>query len=115
MATYNDGLAAASTYNTAVKPYKRAESVYGGTKSMYNVPLAATADSGPRSPAFDCSKSMYGGIEESSRMEEGRISGSRINGPLKRSLSVHSKVEDLFILFFRKAFLSRLKGQFGGM
>ena len=41
IATYNDGLTGVdSVYNTSVKPYKRhvigAESVYGGTKSMYN-------------------------------------------------------------------------------
>ena len=83
MSNYNDGLTAApSTYNTAVKPYKRAESVYGGTKSMYNV---AVPDSGRRTPGFDCSKSMYGGVEE------GRVSATRV-GPLKRSMSVHSKV-----------------------
>ena len=92
MAKYNEGLnaptAAGSVYNTAVKPYKRsamaAESVYGGTKSMYNVPLY---DAGAR-PAgnFDCSRSMYGGI-----MEDSLQAGSS-SARLKRSLSVHSRV-----------------------
>lgn len=81
MTNYNDGLAGVpSVYNTAVKPYKQAvqESMYSGTKSLYNAPMT----DGRRTPGFDCSKSMYGGIDEVK---------SRVQ--LKRSLSVHSKMQ----------------------
>jgi len=84
MQTYNDG-GAASLYNTSVKPFKRpmeAESVYGGTKSLYNAPIA---DNGRRTPGFECSKSVYGGPEE----EYHKRQPSRAS--LKRSQSTHSK------------------------
>jgi len=84
MQTYNDG-GAASLYNTSVKPFKRpmeAESVYGGTKSLYNAPIA---DNGRRTPGFECSKSVYGGTDE----EYHKRQPSRAS--LKRSQSTHSK------------------------
>jgi len=83
MQTYNDG--AASLYNTSVKPFKRpmeAESVYGGTKSLYNAPIA---DNGRRTPGFECSKSVYGGGDD----EYHKRQPSRAS--LKRSQSTHSK------------------------
>ena len=88
MATYNDNLhTTTSLYNTAVNPYKPRpgpESVYGGTKSMYN----GGGYSGRRTPAGFDSKSMYGGMDEDGR-EAGR---QRSSSQLKRSMSVHSKM-----------------------
>jgi len=83
MQTYNEGTA--SLYNTSVKPFKRpmeSESVYGGTKSLYNAPIQ---DNGRRTPGFECSKSVYGGQDE----EYNKRQPSRVS--LKRSQSTHSK------------------------
>jgi len=82
MQTYNDG--AASLYNSSVKPFKRpmeAESMYGGTKSLYNAPIG---DNGRRTPGFEC-KSVYGGQDD----EYHKRQPSRAS--LKRSQSTHSK------------------------
>ena len=100
IATYNDGLTGLdSVYNTSVKPYKRqhmagagAESVYGGTKSMYNGgPPMYNEDrgnmvtNGRRTPGLE-TKSMYGGLDDVKSMNQSRAQ-------LKRSLSVHSKIQ----------------------
>lgn len=88
MATYNDNLhTTTSLYNTAVNPYKGrqggAESVYGGTKSLYN---GGVGYSGRRTPAGFDSKSMYGGMDEEAGGRQ------RSHSQLKRSMSVHSKM-----------------------
>jgi len=110
MANYNDALGggvggAGSVYNTAVKPYKRpstsavaaaaaaAESVYGGTKSLYNMPpLGYDGANGRRTPGFD-SKSMYGGLADPMTGGGDQLSmGGQSRSQLKRSMSVHSRV-----------------------
>ena len=98
IATYNDGLTGLdSVYNTSVKPYKRqhlagAESVYGGTKSLYNGGGGNGAMynedrivTGRRTPGLD-TKSMYGGLDDARSISQSRAQ-------LKRSLSVHSKIQ----------------------
>eukprot|EP00088_Acartia_fossae_P041992 TRINITY_DN4395_c0_g1_i1.p1 TRINITY_DN4395_c0_g1~~TRINITY_DN4395_c0_g1_i1.p1 ORF type:complete len:633 (-),score=133.34 TRINITY_DN4395_c0_g1_i1:461-2359(-) len=104
IATYNDGLTGLdSVYNTSVKPYKSrqqqqqqqmltAESVYGGTKSLYNGggQMYGEQDTrgmmGRRTPGLD-TKSMYGGLDDA------RSTVSQSRAQLKRSLSVHSKIQ----------------------
>ena len=86
--TYNEGTA--SVYNTAVKPFKRPstgpDSVYGGTKSLYNGHIMYD---GRRTPGLDCSRSLYGGDDPA----VGRhLAQQRSSVSLKRSQSVHSKV-----------------------
>lgn len=87
MQTYTEGTAAtASLYNTSVRPYKRpleAESVYGGSKSLYNAPVGAD-NPGRRTPGLDCSKSVYAGEAE-------RGGGFHKRGTVQRSHSVRSK------------------------
>jgi hypothetical protein len=90
--TYHEG--SASVYNTAVKPFKRPpggpESVYGGTKSLYNGHIMYD---GRRTPGLDCSRSLYGGDDQVVAGGGGRhLSQQRSAVSLKRSQSVHSKV-----------------------
>jgi len=73
-----------SVYNSSIKPYKRpmdVDSVYGGTKSLYN------GDVGRRTPGFDCSKSVYAGDLE----DYHKRSGPPLRTSLKRSQSSHAK------------------------
>jgi hypothetical protein len=88
--TYHEGTA--SVYNTAVKPFKRpsagADSVYGGTKSLYNGHIMYD---GRRTPGLDCSRSLYGADELPSTAGR-QLSQQRSSVSLKRSQSVHSKV-----------------------
>ena len=85
MQTFNER-GSSSVYNTSIKPYKRpldVDSVYGGTKSLYNAPVSG--DGGRRTPGFDCSKSVYAGeMEDYHKRQPLRTS-------LKRSQSSHSK------------------------
>ena len=85
MQTFNER-GSSSVYNTSIKPYKRpmdVDSVYGGTKSLYNAPVSG--DVGRRTPGLDCSKSVYAGeMEEYHKRQPLRTS-------LKRSQSSHTK------------------------
>jgi hypothetical protein len=94
--TYHEG--SASVYNTAVKPFKQQrppltgpESVYGGTKSLYNGHIMYD---GRRTPGLDCSRSLYGGDDQLVGGGGGRqLTQQRSSAvSLKRSQSVHSKV-----------------------
>jgi len=71
------------------KQYRRpmdCDSVYGGTKSMYNGHLPGGQDSGRRTPGVDCSKSVYGEGEEYGQRRQMYNRSS-----LKRTVSTHSK------------------------
>ena len=87
---YNERAGSQSLYNSSItKQYKRPmdmDSVYGGTKSLYNG--QAGADLGRRTPGFDCSKSVYAGdLEEYHK----RPQGPPLRTSLKRSQSSHNK------------------------
>ena len=88
--TFTDrGPGAASLYNSSVKPYKRpldVDSVYGGTKSLYNAQI--DRDHGRRTPGFDCSKSVYAGDLEDYHK---RPQQPPLRTSMKRSQSSHSK------------------------
>ena len=76
-----------SLYHSSIKPYKRpldADSVYGGTKSLYNG-QAGGGDLGRRTPGFDCSKSVYAGD-----LEEYHKRQPPLRTSLKRSQSTHN-------------------------
>ena len=76
----------ASLYHSSIKPYKRPmdmDSVYGGTKSLYN---AQPGDHGRRTPGFDCSKSVYAGDLETGYSKR----PPPLRTSLKRSQSTHN-------------------------
>jgi len=71
------------------KQYRRpmdCDSMYGGTKSLYNGHLQGGPDSGRRTPGVDCSKSVYGEGEE-----YGQRRPMYNRSSLKRTMSAHSK------------------------
>ena len=87
---YNERAGSQSLYNSSItKQYKRPmdmDSVYGGTKSLYNGQVGG--DMGRRTPGFDCSKSVYAGdLEEYHK----RPQGPPLRTSLKRSQSSHNK------------------------
>lgn len=82
----------ASVYSTSVKPFKRSagsESVYGGTKSMYNAPIYDHKAKGFN--VQDCAKSMYGGTADCAKSVYGDGSAPARAHSLRRSYSTHCK------------------------
>ena len=94
LATYNDNLnTTTSLYNSAVGPYKprtASESVYGGTKSLYNGPVYE--GNGRRTPGGLDTKSMYGGLIEEAEDRRLPMGQRTSHSQLKRSASVHSRI-----------------------
>merc|ERR1719384_2793725 len=86
---YQERAGSQSLYNSSItKQHKRPldmDSVYGGTRSLYN---GQAQDMRSRTPGFDCSKSVYAGdLEEYHK----RHQGPPLRTSLKRSQSSHNK------------------------
>lgn len=83
----------ASVYSTSVKPFKRPagpDSIYGGTKSMYNAPIYDHGIKGIN--VQDCAKSMYGGTADCAKSVYGDGNASARAHSLRRSYSTHCKM-----------------------